>query len=107
MNGPCSCASAGVMALFLLVGFGMTSIPVRFVVALRLFLVDSFEEPPVLRVAFSRELVVRNEAQGGRIDAIAQTTSLGRPIVEDMTEMTLTMGRTDLDASDPEAGVEL
>src|ERR1700733_13184195 len=67
----------------------------------------SLEQPLVLPVALGLEFVVGNEAQGGRIDAIAQAAGLGRPIVEDMTEVTITMGRADLDAGDPVAGIEL
>src|ERR1700733_2234617 len=106
MNGLSSCPSVALMAPSWLGSRRPRSQSASSSLYL-FFLVGSFEEPPVLPVALGLEFVVRNEAQGGRIDAVAQAAGLGRPIVEDSTEVTISMGRADLDAGDPVAGIEL
>jgi hypothetical protein len=47
------------------------------------------EDRFVPSIALGLELSVGHEAQGGRIDAVAQATVFWRPIIEDMTEVTL------------------
>src|SRR5207244_7077829 len=58
-------------------------------VGMRLFgrLVFLFEERQILAVAFFLQLFDRNESQGGRVDAIAHSAFVTRPIVKNVTEM--------------------
>jgi hypothetical protein len=61
------------------------------------------EDLLALFIPFSLEVFVGDEAQGGRVDAIAQPSLFARPIIEDMAEVALPMLRSDFDAGHAEA----
>src|SRR5580692_1279947 len=56
------------------------------------------EQLLVLPVPLSFEGFVRHEAESGRVDAIPQAPLFGRPVVEDVAEVAVTMARADLGA---------
>src|SRR6516164_3418259 len=60
---------------------------------------------PVLAVAFVLQVVERNEAQGSRVDTIPQPARVPRSVVEDMTQVAVSMGRAYLCAGHAVAGI--
>ena len=65
------------------------------------------EELPVFAVSLGFEVLVGDEPEGGRVDAVAQAAFLGRAVVEDMAEMTVPVGRANLGPDHPVAPIFL
>jgi hypothetical protein len=64
-----------------------------------------FEQVAVGAVALAFQVIERDEAKGGGVDAVAQAPGFGGPIAEHMAQVTVAVGREDLSPDHPVAEV--
>jgi hypothetical protein len=60
---------------------------------------------PILPVAFFLEVVIGNESKCSRVDAVTQAPVFDGAVVEDMAEMAVSLGGTNLGPNHPVTAV--